>query len=62
MIYSSWGTYLGFAVGPTRHEHMWQKCMEKFASRATNWKDSHQGMRHSCIIYNVVVVTVLSYI
>jgi hypothetical protein len=62
MSYASCGTYLGFAVGPTRQEHMWQKCMEKFTSRATTWKDSHQGMHHSCTIYNVFVVTVLSYI
>ena len=62
MAFDTWGTYLGFTVGPTRQEHMWTKCLSKFQSRAMTWKDSQQGLFHSCTLYNVFVVSVLSYI
>ena len=53
---------MGFVVGPPRQEHMWQKCLEKFTARANTWKDTHQGMHHSCAIYNVFVISALAYI
>ena len=33
MSFATRGTFLGFAVGPTRQEHMWENCLGKFQSR-----------------------------
>ena len=62
MDFSSWGTYLGFAVGPDRNKHIWTKAKDKFATRAIVWKESHQGLHFAAMTYNVFVITIPSYI
>ncbi|MFM7982532.1 MAG: hypothetical protein ACKPKO_24740, partial [Candidatus Fonsibacter sp.] len=56
------GAYLGLAIGPERQGHIWVVALDKFATRAASWRTAEQGLRHSCMLYNTFVVTVLSHI
>ncbi|MFM7981007.1 MAG: hypothetical protein ACKPKO_16990, partial [Candidatus Fonsibacter sp.] len=62
MVYSNFGIYLGFAVGPGRNNHQWAKAADKYITRAYVWKESHQSLHYSAVIYNICVSTVLAYI
>ena len=62
MTFAYWGTYLGFAVGPERCDHIWSKATDKFALRANIWKGALQGLHLAAMTYNIFVVTILSYI
>ena len=62
MTFAYWGTYLGFAVGPERCDHIWSKATDKFALRSNIWKGALQGLHLAAMTYNIFVVAILSYI
>lgn len=62
MSLSSWGRYLGLAIGPGKLEHSWDAALPKYLQRAQSWGDHHLGLQFSAVVYNTYVVTVLSHI
>ena len=62
MDFSPLYAYLGLAVGPDRSRHIWSKAKDKFSLRTNVWKESHQGLPYASTAYNIIVITVLSYI
>ena len=62
MGFSSWGRYLGLAIGPGKHEHSWDAALPKYLQRACSWGNHHLGLQFSAAVYNTYVATVLSHI
>ena len=48
-------TYLGFAVGPTRGQHSWDKALQKMLDRARVWRAIGSGMLTSIKAYRMFI-------
>ena len=48
-------TYLGFAVGPTRGQHSWDKALQKMLDRARVWRAIGGGMLISINAYRMYI-------
>ena len=59
---SMWGTYLGFATGPEKENHSWDKALNKFRERIELWSWSNLGLHYAATAYNTYAMSVLSYI
>ena len=57
-----WGRYLGFAVGPERSTHSWDKPLAKYAKLLTSWCWRDLGLHGAAVIYNVFVLPVLLFV
>ena len=57
-----WARYLGFAVGPGREHHAYEKAMDKFMSRAADWGACGGGLLASAAAYGVYVTSTLSFL
>ena len=59
---NTWSLYLGFAVGPGRSTHSWDKALVKYKARANLWKDHRLGLHYAAHCYNSLVLPTLSFI
>ena len=59
---ASWGRYLGFATGPGKGNHTWDKPVEKFLNRLKDWHWSLLGMHGASVIYNMFLLPVLTFV
>ena len=57
---ASAGTYLGFALGPGSSS--WTKPFAKYQERACLWRLPSVGLNLAALVYNTVVVSVLSFV
>ena len=57
-----WGTYLGFATGPGKQDHSWDKPLLKYQQRIAQWNWSGLGLQYAAVAYNTYAVTTLSYV
>ena len=48
----TWGRYLGFAVGPGRESHSWDKAIDKYVERSDLWSGFSLGLHVAAQIYN----------
>jgi hypothetical protein len=59
---AEYGTYLGFAEGPGKGSHTWDKAAHKYFERAQLWGRQGLGLFYTTTAYNTSVITVLSFI
>ena len=59
---ATWSRYLGFAVGPGRDNHSWDKPLEKYRERAKLWSQQHLGMHYAAHSYNAFTLPTLSFV
>ena len=57
-----YGIYLGFALGPAKGEHSWDKASAKYVERVLLWTRQGQGLHIGISAYNTFAITVLSYL
>ena len=62
MQVATFGTYLGFAVGPGKGDATWNKPAVKFTARAHMWSGLPLGLQYDALVYNVFGISVLSYV
>ena len=59
---ATWSVYLGFAVGPERAAHSWDKPMSKYSKRATMWEHKRLGLHLTAQSYNTFTFSTLSFV
>ena len=59
---ASWSRYLGFAVGPGRGTHSWDKALPKFLSRVGMWSSQKLGMHYTAKVYNTFAFSTLAFL
>jgi hypothetical protein len=59
---SMWSLYLGFAVGPGRENHSWDKPLDKYRNRTSLWKDQCLGLHYTAHCYNSFILPTLSFV
>ena len=59
---ADYGIYLGFAEGPGKRHHTWEKAVQKYKDRAELWGKQGTGLFYATTAYNTYVITVLSFI
>ena len=58
----SYGTYLGFALGPDRKGRSWEKALLKMQDRARIWRDIGGGFLVSLSAYRTYILPVASFL
>ena len=56
------GKYLGFAVGPHKHNLSWEGPGQKYMKRCAMWQDKSLGLQYQATIYNALAFSTLCYI
>ena len=56
------GTYLGFAIGPERESHSWDKAVVKMRDRAKVWRAIGGGMLVSINAYRMYVFPLAGFL
>ena len=56
------GKYLGFMVGPGKHDSSWESPLQKYAERCSMWNGQALGLQYQVMTYNVFAVSTLSFI
>ena len=59
---AGWGTYLGIAIGPEAQQHAWDDCAKKCVQRVEMIRNFGLGLIASINLYNMLAVSVLSYV
>jgi hypothetical protein len=59
---SDWSTYLGFAIGPGKQDHSWDKPLKKLIQRTEFWDWSKLGLQGAAVYFNVFVMPVLLFV
>ena len=59
---ATWGRYLGFALGPDKGMHSWDKPLAKYVKLLNTWRWSEVGLHGAAVIYNVFVLPVLLFV
>ena len=57
-----WATYLGFATGPGKMNHSWDKAFAKYTERIRAWGWAALGLQYAATAYNIYVMSVLSFV
>jgi hypothetical protein len=57
-----WAVYLGFAVGPEAHLHVWESAFNNYRIALCKFTNSETGLHASILIYNIFVLPTLLYI
>ena len=60
--FTDWSTYLGFAIGPGKQEHSWDKPLKKLQQRTEFWDWSKLGLQGAAVYFNVFVLPVLLFV
>ena len=58
----TWSLYLGFAQGPGREDHSWDKPLSKYAARVGMWSCNTLGMHYTAKVYNAFAFSTLSFV
>ena len=56
------GTYLGFVVGPGKHDSSWYKPSEKYKERCAVWADHSRGLQFNALTYSTLAVSTLCFV
>lgn len=56
------GKYLGFWIGPDRHDISWQSPFKKFRTRTKTWAGQRLGIPCNTMVYKTFCLSVLSFI
>ena len=56
------GTYLGFTIGPEKHEGSWSKAAHKYEKRVNMWETEPLGLQYSALVYNTFAMSTLGYV
>ena len=59
---AGWGRYLGFAVGPAAGDKSWDRPIQKFVQRVRDWNWSSLGLHGATLVYNILILPVLSFV
>ena len=57
-----YGTYLGFAEGPGKGHHTWDKATRKYLDQAQLWGNQGTGLFCATAAYNTYVSTILAFV
>ena len=57
-----WGRYLGYAVGPGRHQHSWDRPRAKFCERLRDWPWAKLGLHLAVRVFNVFLLPTLLFV
>ena len=60
--FTSWALYLGFATGPGRAHHSWDRPVANLSSRIDLWPWSTLGMQFAAHAYNIFAFPVMSFV
>ena len=58
----TWSLYLGFAQGPGRASHTWDKPVAKYNARVGMWSGTALGMHYTAKVYNTFAFSTLSFV
>ena len=53
---------MGFAEGPGRDDHSWDKPLSKYRSLVGMWRSAALGMHYSARVYNTFVLSTLAFV
>jgi len=59
---AGWGMYLGFATGPAKANHSWDKATTSMMSRSLLWPWSSLGMQFAAYAYNIFVLSAALFV
>ena len=57
-----WALYLGFATGPEKMDHSWDRALNKFIQRISTWEWTSLGLQYAATAYNTYVMSVLAFV
>ena len=59
---ASWARYLGFALGPGKGLHSWDKALVKYIDRSEWWGKAGYGLMLTLRAYQVYISSVLGFL
>jgi len=60
--FTTWALYLGFAIGPGKADHSWDRAIASLRARMDMWPWSQLGMQYATHAYNVFAFSVMGFV
>ena len=60
--FCAWGRYLGFATGPQKDVHSWDKAVAKFLESFQGWSWNTLGLQYAAAAYNTYLISLLLFV